>query len=511
VAMPIGTVNRTNRTNRSTRTKLARVIAVGVLLALTAAACGGGSGNSGGDSNATAAAGLAECPVHALDNATSPVEVTLWHFLSSETGEALKSLVAQYNASQTKVKVVLESQGTSNDELFRKYQAGIKNNDLPGIAVMDDTVTQQVIDSKTVLPAQSCINADHVDMSAFLQSGRDYYTVDHVLWPASVNLSGALLYYNKGHFRQAGLDPETTPKTLDEMRQFAQKIKDAHVKNKDGKVVEKPIALKVNSPMIEMWLTGEGSPVVNNDNGRGTGTTDQAALDNDVTRNLYTWIKSMSDDGLLNVIPDTQGQVDQYLAMAQGTASMTIETSTAATTVEKFLGGKLDPNSVGVGSIGSVDPNALDIGAGAVPGITAPGQLGGGGGAWYITSTTPPEVQAGAWDFMKFFNSLDSQVLWNTKASYLPYLNAATKDPRVVTDWTTTLSGRWLALAYDELTTGIDPNFAGPLMGPYEQFRKSIRASIDGMVFNGKAPADVVKQASDETTAALQQYQRENF
>jgi sn-glycerol 3-phosphate transport system substrate-binding protein len=146
-----------------------------------------------------------------------------------------------------------------------------------------------------------------------------------------------------------------------------------------------------------------------------------------------------------------------------------------------------------------------------VPGITAPGQLGGGGGAWYITSTTPPEVQAGAWDFMKFFNSLDSQVLWNTKASYLPYLNAATKDPRVVTDWTTTLSGRWLALAYDELTTGIDPNFAGPLMGPYEQFRKSIRASIDGMVFNGKAPADVVKQASDETTAALQQYQRENF
>jgi hypothetical protein len=31
------------------------------------------------------------------------------------------------------------------------------------------------------------------------------------------------------------------------------------------------------------------------------------------------------------------------------------------------------------------------------------------------------------------------------------------------------------------------------------------------MVFRGSAPADVVRQASDETTAALQRYQDENF
>ena len=488
---------------RSGRRPRLAALAVGLVVALAATACGGGSGNAGKGSSDSTAAALPECPVHALDNVTTPVTVTLWHFLSGETGETLKALVAAYNASQSKVKVVVESQGTSNDELFRKYQAGIKNNDLPGIAVLDDTVTQQMIDSKTVLPAQSCIDAEHIDMSAFLQSGRDYYTVDGVLWPASVNLSGALLYYNKGHFQRAGLDPETTPKTLDEVRQYAQKIKDAGV-------VDKPVALKVNSPMIEMWLTGAGSPVVNNDNGRGTGTTDQAALDNDVTVKLYQWIKSMSDDGLLNVIPDTPGQIDQYLAMAQAKASMTIETSTAATTVEKFLGGKLDPNTVG-GNLGSVDANGLNIGAAPVPGIDEPGQLGGGGGAWYITDTTPPEVQAGAWDFMKFFNSLDSQVTWNTKASYLPYLNAAAQDPRVVTDWTTTLSGRWLAIAYNELTTGVDPKFPGPLMGPYDQFRKAITTSIDGMVFSGKAPTDVVRQASDDTTAALQQYQRENF
>jgi len=480
-------------------------MAIACGLALMAAACGGSSGTaSGGSATTVSATDLPECPLAALDAATGPVEVTLWHFLSGKTGDTLKALADTYNASQTKVKVVVESQGTSNEELFRKYQAGIKNKELPAIAVMDDTVTQQVIDSKTVLPAQSCINADHVDMSAFSQSGRDYYTVDGVLWPASVNLSAALLYYNRGQFRQAGLDPNTTPKTLAEVRQYAQKIKDAGV-------VDKPVALKVNSPMIEMWLTGAGAAVVNNNNGRGTGTTDQAAFDNDTTNGLYTWIDGMKKDGLLNVIADTPGQIDQYLAMAQGKASMTIETSTAATSVEAFLGGKLDPASVGAGSLDPVDPKALDLGAAEVPGIDAPGQLGGGGGAWYITNTTKPEVQAAAWDFMKFFNSLESQVTWNIQASYLPYLNAATQDPRVKADWTTTLSGRWLAIAYAELTHGVDPNFPGPLMGPYEQFRSAIRDSIDAMVFKGTAPAAAITTAASATTAALDQYNRENF
>ena len=489
-------------TSFASRRALATV-AIAAVLAVVAASCGSSGG--GGATATSSAAPLPECPLSALDNATGTVQVTLWHFLTGKTGETLQTLVDRYNASQTKVHVNVESQGTSNEELFKKYQSGIKDNTLPGIAVMDDTVTQQVIDSHTVLPAQSCIDADHYDMSDFLQAGKDYYTVNGVLWPASLNLSGALLYYNRGHFRQAGLDPETTPKTLDEVRQYAQKIKDAGV-------VATPVALKVNSPLIEMWLTGAGKPIVNNDNGRGSGTTDQAAFDDPSTVGLYQWIADMQRDGLLQVIPDTPGQIGQYLAMAQGTASMTIETSTAATSVEAFLGGTLDPSTLqGGANVGAVDPTALDLGAAVVPGIGAPGRLQMGGGAWYITDTTPPEVQAAAWDFMKFFNSLESQVTWNIDASYLPYRNSAAKDPRVVDDWTTTLSGRWLAIAYGELLDGVDPNFPGPLMGPYEQFRTAVRSSIEDLVFKGTSAQDAVTNAAQQTTDALQQYNRENF
>jgi sn-glycerol 3-phosphate transport system substrate-binding protein len=474
------------------------LLVVVVALALLAAACGG-SGSGSGDEQTGDTVALPECPVHALDSVTQPVHIKLWHFLSGKTGETLNALADTYNASQDKVKVEVESQGTSNEELFKKYQAGMASRDLPAIAVMDDTVTQQVIDSQTAIPATSCIEADDYDTSEFLQTGMDYYTVDGVLWPASINLSGALLYYNKAHFEQAGLDPTQTPETLDEVREYAQKIHDAGV-------VDKPVALKVNSPLIEMWLTGAGSPVVNNDNGRGDGTTDEAAFDNDTTRNLYAWVQSMADDGLLDVIPDTPGQIGQYTALATAKSSMTIETSTAATTIESFLKGDLDTSTVG-GDLDNVDPSALSgVGAAPVPGIEAAGRLQMGGGAWYITDSGTPEQQAAAWDFMKFFNSLESQVTWNIDGGYLPFRTTATKDPRVVADWNDTLSGRWLAMAYDELMNGVDPNFPGPIMGPYDQFRAAIRTSIEEVAFSHADPATAITKASDTTTKALQQY-----
>jgi sn-glycerol 3-phosphate transport system substrate-binding protein len=488
------------------KTKGARArftVAVVAVLTLVAAACGK-SGNEA--SSPSTRADLPNCPIDALDQATGPVDVVLWHFLSGETGAALQQLADEYNASQSKVRVHIESQGTTNDELWSKYQAGISSGDLPAIAVADDTVTVDIVDSGTVLPAQSCIQADNYDMSEFLQPAEQYYTIDGVLYPASVNLSGALLYYNKNHFRRAGLDPNTTPQTLDEVRQYAEKIKASGA-------VDKPVILKVGPPLIEMWLTGAGQPVVNNDNGRGQDQTTEAAFDTDMTVQLYSWVQQMQSDGLLTVVPDVPGTIDQYLGMAQQTASMTIETSTAATTIEKFLSGdtSVAQEAPGNADTGNVDVSALDIGAAPVPGINEAGRLQMGGGAWYMTNTQPPEVQAAAWDFMKFFNSESSQVTWNLRGSYLPYRTSAVDTPAIQDSWTNTTAGRWLAIAYDELLHGVDPSFPGPLMGPYDEFRKAIRSSVENMVFNGAAPSDVVSQAADETTAALQRYQDQNF
>lgn len=473
------------------------------------AACGGGDDGGSSDGTSGQAAGdLPPCPVEALEAATGPVEVTVWHSYTAVTEETLNAMAADYNASQDKVKVTIENQ-SSYEELWRKYQQGIASNQLPTIAIPDDTVTRQIIDSQTVLPAQSCIDATDYDVDQLLEVSRSYYTIDDVLYPASLNTSAALLYYNKNHFRKAGLDPATTPGTLDELREYAQQIKDAGV-------VDTPIVLNLSPSIIEMFLTGAGIPVVDNDNGRGGGDTTASTFADERTVELLTWMQDMVDDGLLTIVPPIDNQFEHYLAMANQSASMTIETSTAATSVEAFLAGDLQAadlptDAEGAADDADVDLETLDIGAGKVPGIDEPGQLQMGGGAWYITLAGTDEQQAAAWDFLSWFNEPAQQARWSAEGSYLPYNTKALDEPVLQEAWTTTKSGQWLALAYDELATGIDPDFPGPLIGPYEQFRAAQREAVDTIVFADGDPAAAAQDVQDTTTAAIEQYNDESF
>jgi sn-glycerol 3-phosphate transport system substrate-binding protein len=478
------------------------------VFALIAAACGDSSDSgtsddtSGGDDGSGFAANMPECPVDALETASGPVEVVVWNTAAGKTKETLDKLVADYNASQTKVVVKLEGQGASYEEIWNKYQSAAQANDLPNAAILEDTTFKAVAESGTVLPAQSCIDAEGYDTSNLVTSAVDYYSLDDAFVPGTVQLSTPIVYYNKNHFRRAGLDPETSPKTLDEMRDYAQTIKDAGV-------VDKPLVLYLHPWFIETWLTGDGQPIVNNENGRGQGDTDQSEFDSEATNTIYTWIKDMNDAGLLNAIPYNPGTIDHYLAVANQSGSMLIETSTAATSIKAFLGG--DTDVVEGSADAQVDTSALDVGAGPMPGLAEPGRVQVGGGIWVMTVAGTPEQQAATWDFMKWWNTPETQAVWNMEGSYLPFNELAADDPALQAYWTDDLAGQWLAISYDQLVNGVDPDFPGPVIGPYAQERQAVSQSLDRMVLQGQSPADAVSQASQEITDALQQYLAEGF
>lgn len=451
----------------------------------------GGSGGDGGD--------LPECPVDALEEASGTVEVVVWHGYTAKTEETLAKLVERYNSEQDKVSVRLENQGTYL-ELWQKYLSAIPSGNLPGIAIPDDTVTLQMIDSGTVLPAQSCIDATDADVSSLIPAARAYYTVDGIQYPGSLNVSAPLVYFNRGHFKRAGLDPDTAPRTLEEMREFAVKIRDAGV-------VESPIVLNVSSPIVETLLTGAGVPTIDNDNGRGGGETSEALLDSPEAAELFEWIRDVQSEGLLEVVPVVDGQVAHYLAMASQSSSMTIETSTAATSIEAFLSGDLTTDDVaGAEGAEEVDAEGLDIAAGPIPGIEEPGRLQMGGGAWYMTLTSPPEVQAAAWDFITWFNEVPQQVTWSVEGSYLPFNMDAVESPELQDAWQERKSGQWLSMAWDEIANGLDPEFPGPLLGPYDEFRAAIRKAVDAVAFGGTEPVDALATADSEADDAIEEY-----
>ena len=488
------------------RTRLPLVLLLA--LALLAAACGGDSGD-GGDTASdefddTGGGGGPECPVDAHLDADGPVEVVVWHTYVAETRTTLIALADEYNASQDKVEVRIETQGQSYEELLRKYTESIPTGDLPAISIQEDTTTQFMADSGTILPGQVCFDADGISLDDYLPIGVGAYSIDGAIQPASLNISSAVLWYNRDHFRSAGLDPDAPPTNLAELRAAAEAIAEADI-------APIPVAMNLQPWFMEYWLTGMDESIVDNDNGRGPDETAAGTFENEVATEAMDWLKGMSDDGLMNPIAGTEAQFDHYYALALQTSSMTLETSTAASTIDAVLEGTLDPEDLGLDDDFTLPDLDLDIDMAFYPGLEQPATGQVGGGAWYLTGdAVSPEVQAGAWDFVKFINSPDSQVTWNLDGSYLPWNLESVDDPELQDAWENTRRGRWLATAYDQVLN-LDPDFPGPLIGPYDQVRIAVRKAMEAVTLGGADPAGAIAAANEEITDVVANYAEVNF
>jgi sn-glycerol 3-phosphate transport system substrate-binding protein len=190
------------------------------------------------------------------------------------------------------------------------------------------------------------------------------------------------------------------------------------------------------------------------------------------------------------------------------TSTEAVETSTAVTTINGVLEGNVDPADLGLDTeLPQIDVN---VDAGPFPGLEGANEGQLGGGVWYITNTGPPEVQAGAWDFTKYVNQPENQALWHTEGSYLPVRQETVESQEVQDFWATTRPGKWLQTAYEGLET-VDPDWPGPLIGPYTETRSAVRNALDGLLFSGQAPDAVISEANQTITDAITQYNDENF
>src|SRR6056297_1882954 len=159
-SLPVAPITgATNRAVRRRRGRLTFALAAVSAVALLGAACGGGDD---GDDEATAADGdLASlCPHDALDDADGVIQVDVWHGEVGLPNQTLEKIAQRYNDSQDAVEVRLQYQGTYEEQLRKYTDAMADPGSLPDVISPDDTVTQFMADSGTVVPAQACIEAD---------------------------------------------------------------------------------------------------------------------------------------------------------------------------------------------------------------------------------------------------------------------------------------------------------------------------------------------------------------
>lgn len=458
--------------------------AAAVALVLVATACGGGSDKKeskpSGTTTTVAKAKLAPCPLDALQQASGPVEIVMWHAMQRANAEELNKLVTEFEASQSKVKVKLVGNSDYNDVLA-KFKAGIQTGDLPDVAQMEDTNLQFVVDSGEALPAQSCVDADEYDLSGHLPRVVGYFTIAGVLWPMPFNASNPLLYYDKHDFEQAGLDPEKPPKNLDELLADAKKLKAG------GQKI--PFAMKMDSWHLEQMLQKADALFVNNDNGRTQRAT-AAALGGKSGESVFQWYAALAREGVVTGIDKTT--IDNLLAISNGDAAMSIDSTAALGTAFEVLasGGQADKQ--------------LKLGVAPLPYPPGKGGVAVAGAGLYMMKRSAPEKQAAAWEWLKFLNSPKVMAEWSAATGYLPIVKAAIDEP--------VLRQRWaqrpeFKVAYEQLASGpATPATAGPVFGPYSDARKAIQDQIQRVVTQGADPAAALAQAKADVDKLIADY-----
>ena len=376
--------------NKLTRT-LAGIAAAALIVPL--AACGG-SGNGG----TATAEGI---PAKGTDDGT---EITLW--TRSPLERQAKNVVEAYNKShknQVKLEII------PNDDMEGKVGGASQTDSLPDI-LAGDVVRIPYWASEGIF-TDITKQIDGLDNKADLQQGHiEAGTVDGAEYTLPFITDVSVMVWNKNLYKEAGLDPEQGPKSVEQAKKVA-------ALNKDG-VAGSYLAGQSGGALVfdlfpSVWADGES--VMNKDGS-------EATLDND----------------------SMKGVLDAYKELANTTNGLGAgsKEETGATWTAPFANGKIGvmpyPNTSTTALFDAEKDGGFEVGVAPIPG-TKEGKTSTflGGDAMGISKDSKHVAQA--WNFLYWLMQSDAQkevfADQGDTASNIQTLKTAYKDadPRIQT------------------------------------------------------------------------------
>lgn len=433
------------------------------------------------------------CPVGALDEADGPVAITFWHGMTNELESALVALTDEYNESQDRVVVTLQNQ-TSYQSAIDKYIQSSQGS-RPHLLQLPEYTLQAFAQSGTFIPAQACIEASGLDTSEFLERVTSAYIFEGIEWGMPFNVSNPVLYYNRKMFEAAGLDTETSPITLEELRATSQQIVDSGAATFGTIFDSGPDS--GGGWYLEQWFGRAGELYADNGNGRFAPAT-QVLYDNATGVELLTFVQDMVTDGLAVNVGDNAGGLDAFLKMIDPAepGAMVMGTSAAIGAVFNALGGGL-----------AAGLTTDDIGIGPMPGPSPePGAQVGGGSLWLVADKGDVEAAA-AWDFVTFLTSAQTQSTWATQTGYVPIRQDAIDLEPLATTYATDPR---LSVAYGQLLTRPDDVTANaPVLGPQREIRVATSRAV-AAIMGGADVQSSLADAAAQSNALIATYNELN-
>lgn len=150
--------------------------------------------------------------------------------MSGQLGKQVDRLAADFNASQSEYRIVPSYKGSYTETVTAAIFA-FRSRSQPAIVQVNEIATSTMTAAKgAIYPVYELMRDQQEAFSpqAYLPAVTGYYAdMAGNLLSFPFNASTPILYYNKKLFRDAGLDPETPPKTWPELGEAAKRLRKA--------------------------------------------------------------------------------------------------------------------------------------------------------------------------------------------------------------------------------------------------------------------------------------------
>jgi len=400
---------------------------------------------------------------------SATVSIEFWHAMSGARVDLIQGIVDKFMAENPNIKVDVQYTGSYNDTL-NKVKSAYKAGNAPDVFHSYEIGTLGLINSGIISPLDEIANKfkRKIPWDDFFTPVQSYYKYqgDHYSMP--FNSSTPLIYYNKNFFKKAGLDVDNPPKTYDDIRAAAVKLKAAGYEN--------PVTWNLHSWYFEQMICLQDEPFVNDKNGRSGDLPTEVVFNGEAGQNVLNWWIGMEKDGLfLDVGP---GWSNHRAAFGSGEVAIVMSSSSDVNRLTAALAEK-----------------GWEMGTGYIP--RPEGAKGGvaiGGGSLWMTNNHTVEEELAALKLITHISEDESQIAWHKGTGYFPVRKTA-MDQLKSEGWFNE-NPNYLTAFNQLLDSPETLNTSGGLLGIFPEARELIQSAIQEM-YAGKP----VKQALDEAAA----------
>ena len=401
--------------------------------------------------------------------------ISFWHSMGGVNGEALDTLVKQFNEeNEYGITVDAQYQGEYDDSLNKLKSAQIGNMGADLVQVYE-IGTRFMIDSGWIVPMQEMIDGDGYDLSQIEPNLAAYYTIDNELYSMPFNSSTPILYYNKDMFEKAGITE--VPDSLEGIGEIGQQLLD------NGGAGE-AMSMGIYGWFFEQLISKQGLEYANNGNGRKEAATAVAVDENGAAKNILTVWKDLNDKGFAPIVG--KGGDAGLADFSAGKSAITLGSTASLKQILQDVNGKFEVGTAYFPKVSSSDEGGVSI---------------GGASLWALDNQDPKKLRA-TWEFIKFLISPESQAYWNAQTGYFPVTVAAQEEETFKQN----------VAEYPQFQTAIDqlhdsaPEYAGALLSVFPEARAIVESEIESLL-NGNEDVDAaVKNMTESINGAIEEY-----